>query len=277
MPADRRLAVLGSPISHSKSPLLHRAAYRRLGLSWSYEAVEVDGPGLAPFLGGLDAAWRGLSLTMPLKQDVLPLLDELDRTARLTGAANTVLLDDDGRRRGFNTDVGGLVQALREAGCASVERAAIIGAGATAASALVAVQELGASIVDVFARTPGRAAPLVELGGQLGVQVRPVGLDALEQADGIDLVVSTVPGGTALPHEASTALRTEATLFDVAYDPWPSHLAASWLSAGGHVSDGLGMLLHQALLQVRVFVGGDAATPLRDEDDVLAAMRASLT
>jgi shikimate dehydrogenase len=276
MPADRRLAVLGSPISHSKSPLLHRAAYHRLDLAWSYEAVEVDGPGLAPFLGGLDASWRGLSLTMPLKQDVLPLLDELDRTARLTGAANTVLLDDDGRRRGFNTDVGGLVRALREAGCARVERVAIIGAGATAASALVAVGELGASTVDVFARTPGRAAPLVELGAQLGVQVRPVALDALEQAGGIDLVVSTVPGGTTLPHEASTALREEATLFDVAYDPWPSRLAASWLAAGGHAAGGLGMLLHQALLQVRVFVGGDAATPLRDEDDVLAAMRASL-
>jgi shikimate dehydrogenase len=276
MAAERRLAVLGSPIAHSKSPLLHRAAYAQLGLDWSYDAIELDGTGLPAFLGGLDERWRGLSLTMPLKQDVLPLVDELDRTARLTGAANTVLLDDDGRRRGFNTDVGGLVRALREAGCTRVERVALIGAGATSASALVAVHELGATRVDVFARTPGRAAPLVELGAQLGVEVRPLALDALEHAGGIDLAVSTVPGGTTLDHEASAALRTGALLFDVAYDPWPSGLAESWLAAGGAVADGLGMLLHQALLQVRVFVTGDAATALPAEDDVLAAMRAAV-
>jgi shikimate dehydrogenase len=276
MAADRRLAVLGSPIAHSKSPLLHRAAYDRLGLGWTYDAIEVDGAGLPAFLGGLDEHWRGLSLTMPLKQDVLPLVDELDRTARLTGAANTVLLDDDGRRRGFNTDVGGLVRALREAGCTRVDRVGLIGAGATAASAIVAVHELGATGIDVFARTPGRAAPLVELGAQLGLGVRPLALDAAAHAADLDLVVSTVPGGTTLEHEASIALRTQALLFDVAYDPWPSRLAESWLAAGGAVADGLGMLLHQALLQVRVFVAGDPATPLPGEDDVLAAMRAAV-
>lgn len=276
MVGERRLAVLGSPIAHSKSPLLHRAAYAQLGLDWSYEAIEVEGAGLPALLGGLDERWRGLSLTMPLKQDVLPLVDELDRTARLTGAANTVLLDDDARRRGFNTDVGGLVRALREAGCTRVGRAGLIGAGATAASALVAVHELGATGVDVFARTPGRAAQLVELGAQLGVEVRPLALEALGHAADSDLVVSTLPGGTALDHEASVALRTGALLFDVAYDPWPSKLAESWRAAGGAVADGLGMLLHQALLQVRVFVAGDPATALPGEDDVLAAMRASV-
>lgn len=271
--AERRLAVLGSPIGHSKSPALHRAAYERLGLDWAYAPVEVDGAGLPAFLGGLDASWRGLSLTMPLKQDVLPLVDELDRVASLTGAANTVLLADDGRRLGFNTDVGGIVRALQEAGCHGLTRGALVGAGATAASALAALAELGATAVDVFARTPARAASLVELGERLGVEVRVDTLDALERSRGAELVVSTVPGGTELPHEASAALRTEARLFDVAYDPWPSRLAASWLDAGGDVIHGLGMLLHQALLQVRIFVSGDPATPLPDEDAVLAVMR----
>ncbi|MDR5700618.1 shikimate dehydrogenase [Agromyces aerolatus] len=274
--AERRLAVLGSPISHSKSPALHRAAYDRLGLDWSYEAVEVDGPALPAFLGGLAPDWRGLSLTMPLKQDVLPLVDELDRVARLTGAANTLLLADDGRRLGFNTDVGGIVRAVREAGRSAVARGVLLGAGATAASALAALHELGAAEVTVFARTPGRAAPIVALGARLGVAVRVEPIDALGRAPGADLVVSTVPGGTELPHEASVALRTEATLFDVAYDPWPSRLAVSWLDAGGEVIHGLGMLLHQALLQVRVFVAGDPATPLAGEDEVLAAMRAAV-
>lgn len=275
--AERRLAVLGSPIAHSKSPALHRAAYRRLGRDWSYKAIEVTGAELPAFLGGLDPSWRGLSLTMPLKQDVLPLVDELDRVADLTGAANTVLFADDGRRIGFNTDVGGIVRALREAGCDAVAHGALVGAGATAASALVAMSELGAGRVDVYARTPARATPLAELGERLRVEVRLHALGAIESAHDIDLVVSTVPGGTELPHEASVALRTGARLFDVAYDPWPSRLAASWLAAGGEVIHGLGMLLHQAVLQVRVFVSGDPATPLPDEDAVLDAMRAALS
>lgn len=274
--AERRLAVLGSPISHSRSPALHGAAYRRLGLDWSYEAIEVDGPALPRLLGGLDPSWRGLSLTMPLKQDVLPLTDEIDRVARLTGAVNTLLLADDGLRYGFNTDVGGIVRAVREAGCSGVATGVLIGAGATAASALVALHELGAREVTVYARTPARAEPLLQLGGTLGVRVTAQALDELGRAPGADLVVSTVPGGTELPHEASAALRTEARLFDVAYDPWPSRLAASWLDAGGDVIHGLGMLLHQALLQVRIFVTGDPVAALPEEDDVLAAMRGAL-
>lgn len=274
--AERRLAVLGSPIAHSKSPALHRAAYRRLGLNWSYDAIEVDGAALPGFLDGLEPTWRGLSLTMPLKQDVLPITDELDDVARLSGAANTLLLADDGRRLGFNTDVGGIVRALREAGCSEAGRGALIGAGATAASALIAMRELGSDEVTVFARTPSRAAPLLELGDRIGTRVLVEPLDRLAQATGADLVVSTVPGGTELPHEPSVALRAEARLFDVAYDPWPSRLAASWLDVGGVVVHGLGMLLHQALLQVRIFVTGDPATPLPDEDQVLAAMRAAV-
>jgi shikimate dehydrogenase len=271
----RRLAVLGSPIAHSKSPALHRAAYRTLGLDWEYSAVEVDGSSLAAFIDSRDEAWRGLSLTMPLKQDVIPLLDEVDELVGVTGAANTVLFDA-GRRRGFNTDVGGIVRALGDAGFDRMRRGALIGGGATAASALAAMAELGANEVRTLLRRPEAAAHLVELGASLGVRVEAAPLGELASLDDVELVASTVPGRAELGAAASVDLMRRALLFDVAYDPWPTALAAQWLEAGGAVVDGLGMLLHQALLQVRIFVAGDPAIPLTEEQSVLAAMRDSL-
>ncbi|UOE45221.1 shikimate dehydrogenase [Agromyces larvae] len=273
---DVRLAVLGSPIAHSKSPLLHAAAYRALGLDWEYTAIEVDERGLAGFLDSCDASWRGLSLTFPLKHEVLGLVDELDRVAVLAGAANTVRFAD-GRRLGFNTDVGGIVNSLREQDVASVDRAAIVGAGATAASALIAIADLGGRAVDVYLRTPGKAAGLVALGERLEVAVRAHPITALSDASGgTQLVIATLPGGTDPGVEASVALRRDAFLLDVVYGHWPTALASQWLEAGGRVADGLGMLLHQALLQVRVFAHGSPGVPLDGEARVLAAMRAAL-
>ncbi|KQZ08448.1 hypothetical protein ASD23_08405 [Agromyces sp. Root1464] len=272
----RRLAVLGSPISHSKSPALHRAAYDLLGLSWQYSAVEMDGDRLGEFIGGLDASWRGLSLTMPLKQDVLPLLDSIDEVAAITGAANTVLFDA-GSRRGFNTDVGGIVRTLREAGVHAVSRGVLLGGGATAASALVAMSELGSREVRVLVRRPGAAVALIELGSRLGVRVDEGRMEELDTIGRAELVVSTVPGGTDLGVAASAGLIASATLLDVAYDPWPTPLAAGWIAGGGTVVHGLGMLLHQALLQVRIFVNGDPNEPLVDEDAVLGVMRAAIS
>ncbi len=271
----RRLAVLGAPIAHSKSPGLHRAAYRRLGLDWEYSAVELRAAELVEFVGGLDESWRGLSLTMPLKQDVLPLLDHVDELARLTGAANTVLFDGSGRR-GFNTDVGGIVRALAEGGCERIARGVLIGGGATAASALAAMAELGAESVRVFLRRPEAGAAIVAFGRELGLTVEVSSLAGFEAVMGADLVVSTVPGGADLGVAAPADLIASAVLLDVAYSPWPTRLAAQWLEEGGRVVDGLGMLLHQALLQVRIFVSGDPTAVLPGEDAVLAAMRESL-
>lgn len=270
----RRLAVLGSPIAHSKSPALHRAAYERLGLEWEYTAIELDGAGLPDFLATRDASWRGLSLTMPLKQDVLPLLDEVDELAALTHAANTVLLAD-GVRRGFNTDVGGIVRALGEAGCARIRHGVLVGGGATAASALAAMAELGAATVQVLLRRPEAGRPIVELGARLGLAVEIRAIGDLATLDDVDLVVSTLPGGADPGVEASTALR-RAMLFDVAYAPWPTRLATQWQDAAGTVVSGLGMLLHQALLQVRIFTSGDPFQELPDEAAVLDVMRRSL-
>lgn len=268
----RTLAVLGSPIAHSKSPDLHRAAYRVLGLNWEYQAADVTGDTVASFIEGLGPEWRGLSLTMPLKQTVLPVLDEIDRVAEQTGAANTVLLDD-GVVRGFNTDVPGIVRALAAAGLESARFVHILGGGATAASALVAAAELGAERVEVFVRSLEKSAWLEPLAHELGLMVRIRPLSHADRSLDIpDLVVSTLPGGVSTDARYTDSTRRRALLFDVSYDPWPSVLGAAWNAVGGTVVSGLALLVHQAVLQVRIFVSGDPLQPLDGEDDVLAAM-----
>ncbi|MBB2966640.1 shikimate dehydrogenase [Leifsonia aquatica] len=271
-PKPLALAVLGSPIAHSKSPALQKAAYGVLGLDWSYEPIEVTEDALADFVDGLGEEWRGLSLTMPLKKAVLPLLTEIDRVAEQTGAANTVLFDGESVR-GFNTDVAGIVRALAGAGVASAHHVHILGGGATAASALVAAAELGAERVDVHVRDLTRSVWLEPLAHELGLMVR---LRSLAQADRSldipELVISTLPGGTRPEVLYTDSTRRRAVLLDVAYEPWPTPLASAWGAVGGTVVSGLSMLVHQALLQVRIFVSGDPLEPLADEDAVLAAM-----
>src|SRR6476469_9228698 len=153
----RRCAVLGDPIEHSLSPVLHRAAYAELGLDWSYDAVRVPAGGLAAYVDGLDATWRGLSLTMPLKREVMPLLTSRDRWADLAGAANTLLLDRDGGRHGLNTDVPGAVAAIRAVTGAALPTAVVLRGGATAASVLRALAELGCRRATLAVRDPARA------------------------------------------------------------------------------------------------------------------------
>ena len=270
------LAVLGSPIGHSKSPLLHAAAYRELGLDWNYSALEVTGETLADFVRSRDDSWRGLSLTMPLKRDVIPILDELDSIGTLTGAANTVLITD-GRLSGFNTDVYGIVRAFSDAGVDHLDNVQILGGGATAASAIVAMRELGARRITVSVRSIARAADLVALGRAGGVDIVVSELGPDDQTTDVpDAVISTLPGHAEHAVTFSSALRESAVLFDVAYDPWPSILATPWIAAGGAVIPGIDMLIHQALIQVRVFVNGSPDMLLDNELAVLDAMRASL-
>jgi len=269
---SRRLAVLGSPIGHSRSPELHRAAYDALGLDWSYEAVDVTEEGLPDFIEGLGPEWRGLSLTMPLKKAVLPLLAETDRIAGQTGGANTVLLDGE-NLRGFNTDVAGIVRALQAAGLDGARYVHILGGGATAASALVAAAELGAERVDVHVRDLARSEWIDPLANELGLRVRVRPFSQADRSlDVPDLVISTLPGGTITEAVYTDSTRRKSMLFDVAYEPWPTPLARQWESVGGRVVSGLAMLAHQALLQVRIFVSGDPLQPLQDEAEVLAAM-----
>ncbi|WP_241983662.1 MULTISPECIES: shikimate dehydrogenase [unclassified Cryobacterium] len=290
-PPRRRLAVLGSPIAHSLSPALHAAAYRVLGLNWEYTAVQIGEGELDGFVDGLTPEWLGLSLTMPLKHEIQPRLDTLDRVAILTGAVNTVRFGDapvgEGDDSttvtaprpffGYNTDVAGLVRALAEAGMDRTTHVTLLGAGATAASALVTAAELGAETVQIIARTPGRADPLLDLGRKLGLVVAVAGLPAMAAADRVsDLVISTMPGDAALQYEFPAALRANTLLFDVGYAPWPTALARSWAAAGGRALSGRTMLLHQAVVQIRIFLANDPFLPLPDEEAVLEAMRAAL-
>jgi shikimate dehydrogenase len=301
----RRAAVLGHPIAHSLSPRLHRAAYAALGLAgWRYDAVDVTEDALPAFLDALDGSWAGLSLTMPLKQTVLGLLDHVEPLASVVGAVNTVLVQPGGRRptlTGANTDVHGIVAALGEAGAlppadhgtgaaadlhaghahaghdhgadgAGRRSAAVLGAGATAASALAALAELGCPTPTVYVRSLGRVGPLSRAAHRMGVE--PTYRPLAEAAAGlreVDLVVSTLPPGAAddlVPDLlAGAPVRPGAALLDVAYDPRRSALMAAWERLGGRAVAGERMLLHQAGEQVRLMTGRPA--PLEAMDRAL--------
>ena len=275
-PHRRRLAVLGSPIDHSKSPALHRAAYEVLDLDWTYEAIEVTGDQLPAFLASRDDTWRGLSLTMPLKRDVLATpLTRVDTVVRSTGSANTLGIGS-GEVHAANTDVVGIVEALRPVVDPPSRRPIgavdILGAGATAASAVVAVGELGARAVHVMARSPEKARYLIDLAVGQGLAATSGTLDDAA-ARHPDVVISTLPGGTPVAASFSAAAMRHATLLDVAYDPWPSVLATRWQHAGGRVVHGLEMLVEQAIGQIRIFLADDADRRLPEEARVRAAMR----
>ncbi|MFI0432482.1 MAG: shikimate dehydrogenase, partial [Candidatus Nanopelagicales bacterium] len=261
---DRRLraAVLGSPIAHSKSPALHRAAYAGLGLDWAYDAVEVDEAGLAAFMGGLGPEWAGLSLTMPLKQTVIPLLDWLDPRAAASAAVNTVVLPGaptfDGTVRGYNTDVEGIVAAVQPLLADRPESVVILGSGATARSAAAAAVDLGARHIDVVARRRAAAEDVARIAAELGSPAT----SALDLSDrsavqscfaAADLVISTLPAGAG-ESVADLELAGGGVLLDVVYAPWPTALARSW---DGPVAPGSEMLLLQAVAQVRLMTGLD--------------------
>lgn len=264
----RRLAVVGSPIEHSLSPVLQGAAARELGLAWRYERRLVAAGELAGFVDVLDGSWLGLSVTAPLKEEALALSASVDARAERTGAVNTLLLG--ARVRGWNTDVGGIVRAFADAGLASVSSGAIAGAGATAQSALLAMAELGAEHVTVALRTPAKGARLEALGERLGVTVVLQGLD--EALPAVDAAVSTLPAA--------------ADVVPAFAHPPRRMLDADYARAGGsrygtsvpadRMIDGREMLLGQAVLQARIFALGDVDAPLPDEARVADAMRAAL-
>lgn len=259
MPAARRAAVLGSPIAHSLSPVLHRAAYTELGLGgWTYDRFEVDEKTLPGFFDTLGPQWAGLSLTMPLKRAVMPLLDSISETATSVEAVNTVVFTPDGGRHGDNTDIPGMIAALREHGIETVETAAILGAGATASSALAALARICSGEVTVHVRSEARAAEMRQWAERLGVTVRIAAWEDAAQALHAPLVVSTTPAGASDALAGAVPERPGA-LFDVLYDPWPTSLAARWSAYGGAVISGLDLLVHQAVLQVEQMTGRSPA------------------
>lgn len=265
--------MLGRPVAHSLSPALHAAAYAALGLQgWTYSAVDLGVDELPAFLDGLDHSWAGLSLTMPLKQAVVPLLDEISQLAGALGVVNTVTFGGPGgadprwsdpqvrTRRGDNTDVAGIVEAVRPvlpAGAAPADGGLVVlGAGATAASALAAGVRLGLRSATVCARSSERAREAAQLGHRLGIEVVPSSLEAAGTAlERAAVVVSTLPPGAADAALVPAGVRPGAVLLDVVYDPWPTALAGRWRAAGGQVVPGVEMLVQQAVEQVELMTG----------------------
>ena len=268
--SSRRAAVLGHPIAHSKSPVLHRAAYAELGLDWTYDALDVTVEGLGDFFAALDDSWIGLSLTMPLKVSVIDYLDELTSPARELNVVNTVVFGEQGAV-GHNTDVVGIQESLRLDDPADDGTVTILGGGATAHSALAAVAGIGFRRAVVAVRRPEVAPALQALAQTLGLTVEVVAWDQAGQHLNADVVISTVPGSATDVLAESSAWpeggAASGVLLDVVYEPWPSLLVRRWQAAGGTVVPRWEMLLAQAGAQVQLMTGRTAP---------ISAMRAAL-
>lgn len=253
----RRAAVLGSPVSHSRSPQLHLAAYRALGLDdWTYDRIECTAEQLPALVGGFGPEWVGVSVTMPGKFAALEFADERTARAELVGSANTLVRTGSGWRAD-NTDVDGVTGALGER--SGLRRAIVLGSGGTAPAAVLALAELGVTEIAVAARDRGKAARLIELGSRVGVPVRFCDLAGgrlADTAETANVLISTVPADAASSYAA--VLAGIPVLLDAIYDPWPTPLARAVAAAGGEVVSGLQMLLHQAFSQVEQFTGRPA-------------------
>ncbi|MFE3629374.1 shikimate dehydrogenase [Streptomyces goshikiensis] len=251
----KQLAILGSPIDGALSPVLHRAAYRELGLNWTYRAIDCTPEQLPSFLASLDGSWAGLSLTMPLKRAAVPLLHQVSATVRATGTANTVTVTaQSGELLGENTDVTGMLHALAEAGVTRAGAATVLGAGATAATALASLHTLGCTEVTAVARDPARTTELARAAIRVGIALRVRPWTEASRHLTADLVISALPPGAADPL-APLWPPVDNTLLDVVYRPWPTPIALAAGQAGSTVISGLPMLIHQAARQVELQTG----------------------
>ena len=275
-----RLAVLGDPIAHSRSPQLHLAAYATRDLDWEYSRWRVPAGGLAAALGDRGQGWRGVSVTAPLKAEALAFCTSASADARRTGAANTIVfssLDAACPAYAENTDIAGIVGALADPGIDRIGgRVDVLGAGGTAASAIVAAERLGAPRIRILARRPEAAAELAKRFTDSPARIDTAPLAQWRLDDECALVIDTIPEGYSDAGGVDPALAARVPLFSTAYDPWPTPLAAAWQAAGGVVATGEEMLLHQAVVQVRLFFGHDGRAPMPNEEGTVAAMRAAL-
>ncbi len=256
-------AVIGSPIAHSLSPVIHRAAWEQLGIDgWEYRRAEVTEESLPTFIGQLDESFRGLSVTMPCKQAVMPLLDAIDPLASVVGAVNTVV-PSAGMLAGFNTDVTGIASAIRRAcsrsGIPVPSSALVLGARATASSALAALGELGITTTTVAARRFGGPGSVISAASRLGVSVEQVmwsDVSAVASAAArADVLISTLPAGVADPIASRLAPREGQILLDVIYSPRDTALRTTFEKAGGVVAEGTDMLVYQGAAQVQLMTG----------------------
>ncbi|WP_033390173.1 shikimate dehydrogenase [Kibdelosporangium aridum] len=257
---DRRAAIVGQPVEHSLSPVLHSAAYQALGLTgWTYSRISCDADGLRDLVAGLGPEWAGLSVTMPGKQAALAVADEVTERASLVGAGNTLVQLPDGGWRIDCTDVDGVVGALLYAGGYQRKpgaHALLLGAGGTALATMVALASVDVDSFALVVRDPARAADASRCAERLGVKLDVVRWSAADFRDLVassDVVVSTVPAGVA--DSQVSELAAAPCVVDVIYHPWPTPLAAAVQARGGRIGTGLDMLLHQAFGQVSQFTG----------------------
>jgi shikimate dehydrogenase len=257
-----KFCVVGSPIKHSLSPVIHKAAYSHLGLDFCYERVEVLPGGLRAVMD--DQTISGLSVTMPLKYEAFDLSDSHSPEALKTGVVNTLLRSPNGWV-GHNTDVLGFAKCFNQ--FPDSQRITIVGSGATARSAALTISRVfPAAKVSVVGRT---ASSLVEFIGylkSLGISSEVLEPEASSLVDA-DLVVSTVPAGAFIElwdQLGATTSANHGLLFDVAYDPWPSMASRAW---AGKTISGLELLIWQAIEQVKLFVVSTGhSVPIVDQE-----------
>jgi shikimate dehydrogenase len=240
-------AVLGSPISHSLSPLIHSRAYEYLGLAAHYEAIEVNAGGLTKFLDQTDK--NCLSLTMPLKEEAMKVADVISDVATRISCGNTLSLNE-GVWSLTSTDVSGFDNALRMHGIDTVDSVLIIGAGATARAAMASVSAITKS-VSVVSRNSEREAAINKASG-INVSYLPWKLT--DEINDADLVINTTPNQAA-DFFLSGIDKPRGTLFEVLYHPWPTAISRAWSETQAQVIDGLDLLIHQAIAQVEIFSG----------------------
>ncbi|MFB9236698.1 shikimate dehydrogenase [Plantactinospora siamensis] len=257
-----RAAVLGKPIGHSLSPVIHNAGYAAAGLpGWSYTAIECAEAELPGLVAGLGPEWAGLSLTMPLKEAALAVAGEVSPVAAAIGAANTLVRrpppasaasSAPGAWYAENTDVAGMVEVLTAAGVPAGADVTVLGAGGTARAALAAAARLAAAGVTVLARRPAAINELRPVADALGVALTGADWTDAVRLDA-DVVIACVPKGVADPLAGAVRWRPGCVFFDALYDPWPTPLAVAAEAAGCPVLSGLDLLLAQAAGQFELF------------------------
>ena len=244
-----KAAVLGSPIDHSLSPLLHTIAYTELGLESEYSRIEVKNGELEGFLKNCDSSWTGFSLTMPLKEEVLSCSKDISEIAKRIRSANTLVRTSDGYRA-TSTDISGFTHALTAHGAEARGQVLIIGAGATARAVAAACDGV-ATRITIMNRSPSRVQALancVELS-----ELAFISWDESEFFEEADLIISTTPEGASDSLIDFFPLRPTSIFFDVLYKPWPTRACAAWGARGGQIIDGLDLLIHQGIDQVAMF------------------------
>ncbi|MCO1598592.1 shikimate dehydrogenase [Micromonospora sp. RHAY321] len=271
MALRRRAAVLGKPIAHSLSPVIHTAGYAAAGLTgWSYTRIECAAAELPALVAGLGPEWAGLSVTMPGKEAALAVAAQASPVAVAVGAANTLVRRPDGSWYADNTDVGGMVDVLTAAGVRPGATVTVLGAGGTARAALAAAALLDVRTATVVARRPEAVEELGSVARAVGLSMAGASWAVAADRCRADVVISTVPKGVADPLAAMIAWRPDTVLFDALYDPWPTPLAASAQVAGCRIVSGLDLLLAQAVGQFEQFTGVSAP-----RDAMAAALHAS--